>query len=387
MGFASGFRTGLATGDVRRSAMPIVQTLGSMIDRLAARNKKGSVRFASGDSGPSSYDKYTARKDQEEAAAEEKRRYDTEQAQLKQREQQETDQAAVQAEREAAGEERAVEMHQAEMKSIQAERDEAAKLFERSEKKEKRIEAYRGFIQGIQSRNKALTEQAWATLAPDMPEKEAKEFAPYKKEMIPDPADPTGETMVAKYTVGRDKDGNESESAMPAPSVDYLDDGSIQVQYPGDEQPQIYADAKEFAEQIGYHLDPEFETGEASAKKRKGKKEEQRKSEKHQLALIKAEQSRIDKERSNETTDPDILDKRQAKLDARREKITGGVEGKGAEEVKTATITTPGGKEMLAYAGDKKPPNAPENTKRDENDAWYSTDKDGKRQYWKPPTN
>jgi len=376
MGFASGFRTGLATGD-RRSMMPIVQGLGSMIDRIQARNKRGSVRFA-GSSGPSSYEKYTARKDQEEAAAEEKRRYEA--GQMAEREQMATEQQAAeaQAEQAAVGEERAAETHASRMATEQQQREKAAEMFKRSKKKEDRIEAFRGLLQGAASHNKALVEEAWAALSPDMPEgeKESQEFAAYKEEMVEETDPVTGEVIGQhrKFTVGRDpKTGAESEKALPGPAVTFNDDGSVTVESPGEDEPKTFANDDEFLKYLAiFHPEAENKQSlEAAEKKAETKKERTRKGEKHQLALIKAEQGRIDKARTNESVDPDELDKRQAKLDKRREKITGGVEGK-AE--KRDVYVDKGGNEI--YAGENTPPGY---SKKDvkqhpKTKAWYELD-------------
>lgn len=391
MGFASGFRTGLATGDVRRSAMPIVQGLGSMIDRIAARNKKGSVRIAGG-GGPSSYDKYTARKDQEEAAAEEKRRYDAEQEKervaLRKRESQETELKATQEEQAAVTEQRAQETHTSQMANQALERDKARQIVERSNKKETRIEAYRALLQGIAAGNKALTEEAFAALTPDFGTKDgeggkrAKEWEPIKETAVIDPetgqasVDPNTGRPYRKFTVGRDKEGNESTTAMPAPSIDFNDDGSITVEFPtpdGVGNPVTYASADEFINQGGImHMNPEFETGEAATKRRKAKKNESRAADKHELALIKAEQTRIDKMISQEK-DPDVTDALQAKLDKRRQKVTGGVEGKAAAEA-VASYKDDQGNEI--YAGNETPPGyADKDIKRHpKTKAWYEKD-------------
>lgn len=399
MGFASGFRTGLATGDVRRSAMPIVQGLGSMIDRIAARNKKGSVRFAGGSGGPSSYEKYTANKKEEEAAAEEKRRYETEQTKeaeaLKSREAQETELKAQQEEQAAVTEQRAQETHASQMANQALERDKARQVVERSNKKEKRIEAYRALLQGIAAGNKSLTEEAFAALTPDFGTKEgeggkrAKEWAPITETPVIDPetgqasVDPNTGLPYRKFTVGRDKEGNPSKKAMPAPSIDFNDDGSITAEFPtpdGVGNPVTYASADEFLDKAGIkHMNPEYETGGAADKKRKSKKEETRKDEKHQLALIKAEQTRIDKMISQEA-DPDVTDALQAKLDKRRQKITGGVEGKAAAG-KTKMVAFKG-KGDLAVEADKD--NKPSDVKgavgirwSDEHEAWLAKNKAG----------
>jgi hypothetical protein len=378
MGFASGFRTGLASGGgggQRRSMMPIVQGLGSMIDRIERRNKKGSVRIGGKIGGKSSYDKYTERKDAEAAAAEEQRRYDA--AQGQKREQMQTDQAAAeqQAERQAVQDEQAAQMHEEKVASIQQKRDEAAKLFERSEKKEKRIEAYRGFVQGIQSRSKALTEASWAALAPDMPKDEEKDWAEIETEDYIDPK--TGKPVmdkngkpIKKYIVGR---GKKDQKGMPAPSVEYNDDGSIAVTFPGSDEPEIYADAKTFAEQIGYHLNPEFETDEKGGK---GKKKERRQETQDQLKYVEKKIKRLQKRYDNE--DPDLSDDdfkaQMAELEAEEDRLMG--RGEKTE------VAAGGEAEQAAgnlYAGEDPPPDYP-NAKRAPDGNWYVAE-GGK---WKP---
>jgi hypothetical protein len=394
MGFASGFRTGLATGEQRRSMMPIVQGLGSMIDRIERRNKKGSIRFG-GSSGPSSYDKYVARKDKEEVAAEEKRRYESEQDQLRQREQQATDLAATQAEQAEVVEQRTAETHESKMATQAQQREKAATMFARSEKKESRIEAYRGFIQGIQSRNKALTEASWAALAPDMPEKEAAEWAPIKEEPYLDPetgqpvVDPTTGQPIRKFTTGRDEKGQESDKAMPAPAVTYNDDGSIAVEFPGQPEPVVYADAREFSEQIGYAMNPEFEKkrSDEETKERRYQKKEKRLDRKERLAHVQTKIKRLEKQRANdEIEDMDKYKTDMAALVKKEDKLMGSAR---AKEYKTVKVTTPEGEEMLAYADKQKPKGKyPANLQQDENGAWYYTDPETKaKNYFYPPSN
>jgi hypothetical protein len=375
MGFASGFRTGLATGGERRSMMPIVQGLGSMIDRIERRNKKGSIRFG-GKIGESSYDKYTKRKDAEAAAAEEKRRYD-ESVQMK-REQMETQQAkeAEQAERQAVADEQKAQMHEEKIASIQQKRDEAAKLFERSEKKEARIEAYRGFIQGIQSRNKELTEASWAALSPEVPKGEEKDWAKIETEDYIDPE--TGEKVmgkdgkpIKKYIVGR---GKKDKKGMPAPSVEYNDDGSIAVTFPGQTEPEIYADTQTFAEQIGYMLNPEFET---DGKEDKGKKKTQKENVKNQLKFVDQDIKELQKRYDNE--DPDLSDEdyktQMADLKEQRKQLRAAATGRRPAKKKTAVAAA----EPNIYAGEDPPADFP-NAKRAPDGNWYVAE-GGK---WKP---
>jgi len=373
MGFASGFRTGLATGGERRSMMPIVQGLGSMIDRIEKRNKKGSVRFGGKIGGKSSYDKYTERKDAEAAQAEEQRRYDTQQEQLKEREAMATEQAAVQAEQAAVTEQRTAEKHASQMETESQQREKAAKLFERSEKKEKRVEAYRGFIQGIQSRNKALTEASWAALAPDQPKGQEKDWAEIETEDYIDPA--TGEKVmdkegnpIKKYIVGRGKD---DKKGMPAPSIEFNDDGSIAIQYPGAPEPEVHPDAKTFAENVGYHLNPEFETG---SKGDKDQKKEKRQAQQDKLKLVEKKIKRLQKSWDNETYtgSEDEFAADMAALTDQEEELT---TGKKRTKQKTAVAKKPSWKQVLGddgkpHTGEEPPPDFP-NARRNSKGEWW----------------
>lgn len=373
MGFASGFRTGLAAGGAERSMMPLVQGLGQMIGHYAEKAKKPAIRYSFG-TGESSYDKYVKRKAAEEAAAEEKRRY--EESMRMQREQMATQQQAAEAQ-----EARAAETHESQMASQAQQREQAAELFERSKKKEAKIEAFRGLLQGAASKNKALTEQAWAALTPEMDEDTQKKWAKVEKEPWIDPA--TGQpgvdskgNPIMKYSVGRDKDGNEDPKAMPAPAVTYNEDGSTTVEFPTGET-QTFGSDDEFKNFLAlFHPEAES-TKPLGSKEEKAQATEKRAKEKHQLALIEAEQKRIDKARQNESVDPDVLDERQAKLDKRREKITGGVEGKGGRQTKTLMA---GGKEVTVEADPDKRPTvrgAKSVDWNDERGIWVATKKDG----------
>lgn len=387
MGFATGFRTGLAAGGAGRSMMPIVQGLGSMISRLEERTKPRAIRFGGKIGGPSSYDKYVARKQAEEAAAEEKRRYD-EKVRM-QRQQMATQQQAAE-QKEA----RAQEMHEQKIQSIEAERERASEMFTRSKKKEDRVEAFRGLMIGAASKNKALTEASWAALAPDAEdEKQAQEWAQFKEETVEDPN--TGESY-RKFTVGRNPDtGQESEKAMPAPAVTYNEDGSTTVEFPGGES-QTFADDEEFKNFLAvFH--PEAESSKslgAKDDKQKTAKENQelKKIDAEQKRLDKA-QARIDKMSQSDTADLDeidkqqaALDKKQAKLDKRRQKITGGVEGGTPQEQQQRAVAAE--KEMykqnprtgtLGYAGEDPPPDNP-NATRAPDGFWYEPGPGGK---WK----
>ena len=390
MGFATGFRTGLEAGGAGRSNMPIIQGLGSMIGQLAERNKRGSVRFAGG-KGPSSYDKYVARKDQEEAAAEEKRRYEA--GQVAQREEMATQQqaAAVQAEQAQAQEGRAAEAHESQMQSQQAQREQAASMFERSKKKEARVEAYRGLLQGAASRNKALTEASWAALTPDMPEEEAKEWAPYKEEMVEETDPQTGKvTQHRKFTVGRDKAGQESPNALPGPAVTYNADDSVTVEYPGEDEPKTYANDEEFKQSLAlFH--PEAESSKSLDEKEKKRKVE-RAEEKHETAMAKAsrdeimdEQKRLDTDKEQGRVKPEEVKERQKAIN---EMWASYKKGKKGKQYKTAKVVDPEGKEMLAYADEKKPQGKyPGKLKRDENGAWNYVDpkNPGVKVYFNPP--
>jgi hypothetical protein len=388
MGFASGFRTGLLTGGGPRSAMPIVQGLGSMIDRLQARSKRGgSVRYAG--KGESSYDKYTKRKQQEEAAAEEKRRYEAEQRAGQEREQMASNLATQQAEEKAAQaavvEERTAETHASKMATEKQEREKAAAMFKRSKKKEDRIEAFRGILQGAAAGNKALVEESWAALAPDMPEgdKEQADWQAIKEEPYIDPetgqpaVDPETGKPVRKFTVGRDKDGNESKKAMPAPAVDFNEDGSITVEYPGSEgEVTTYADMEQFKQAISV-LNPEYES-DKSLKAAEGRKKSKRAEEKHELAKIKAEQDRIN-DMIKAEGDPDEIAEYQAKLDKRRQAITGGLEG-GAAAGKTKMMSFKEGQMEVEADKDKKPKAVKGAVKvswSDEHEAWLAYNKKG----------
>jgi len=374
MGFASGFRTGLATGGERRSMMPIVQGLGSMIDRIEKRNKKGSVRFGGKIGGKSSYDKYTERKDREAAEAEEQRRYDTQQQQAKEREAMATEQAAVQAERQAVMDTQKQEAHESKMESEAQQRDKAAKLFERSEKKEKRVEAYRGFIQGIQSRNKALTEASWAALAPDMPEEQAKDWAAVETEEYINPKtgepeiDPKTGKPIKKYIVGR---GKKDQKGLPAPAIEFQDDGSIAIQYPGTDEPEVYPDAQQFAENVGYHLNPEFETG---SKGDKDQKKEKRQKQQDNLKLVEKKIKRLQKSWDNETYtgSEDEFAADMAALTDQEEELT---TGKKRQKEKTAVAQKPSWKQVLGadgnpHTGEEPPPEFP-NAKRNAKGEWW----------------
>jgi len=249
--------------------MPLVQGLGSMIDRLASRNKPKSVRFG-GSSGPSSYDKYVARKDQEAATAEEQRRYETEQEAQKQRETQETVLKEREQQEKAAAAEQTRALNQEKITQVQEQREQAKKLVERSEKKEKRIEAYRAFLQGVASGNKALAEEAWGALTPDIADDDenAQGWAQVKEEPVLDAngqpmKDPKTGKVIKKFTTGRDPKGGEGKNAMPAPSVDFNEDGSITVDFPvpgtDKREPVTYADADEFMNGVGNFMNPELE--------------------------------------------------------------------------------------------------------------------------------
>lgn len=397
MGFASGFRTGLAAGGAERSNMPIVQSLGQMIQGYRERAKKPAISLGRGGFGPSSYDKYVARKAAEEAAAEEKRRYDEEMKM--QREKMATQQQAAQVQ-----EQRTQEAHESQMASQAQQREQAAAMFERSKKKEDRIEAYRALLQGVAAGNKALVEQSWAALSPDMEEKDAKTWAPIKDEMVQDPE--TGE-QYRKFTVGRDpKTGQESDKALPAPSINFNQDGTITAEFPspsGKSQSITYQDADDFMKRSPVaFMNPEFESSKSLADK--GKKErqaeedkrkqrkEQRDIAKYDLGIINDQIKEVQTQIENAEIDPDRGEAMLKDLRKEKNSIIARAKKGGRPQEKTAVAKAGGaGKKgepwqqhprtrTLGFAGEEAPEGEPD-ARRGKDGFWYRPDPDNPGQW------
>lgn len=385
MGFAQGFQAGSSIGG-NRSNMPLVQGMGSMIDRLANRNKQGSIRFG-GPSGPSSYDKYVARKDKEAAAAEEQRRFEISQEAQKQREQEQTDlnerKMAEQAETNAQN--RALTAEK--IAQVQEQRAQARKIVERSEKKEKRIEAYRAFLQGMASGNKALAEESWAALTPDIAEDDenAGGWAEIKNEPLIDPetgqpqVDPQTGKPIRKFTVGRDEKGGEGKNAMPAPSVDFNEDGSVTVDYPvpgaDQREPVTYASVDEFMNQTGNFMNPELEVGGKAKKDTEGRavRREERQIKNDEIKEARAAMKQAEADLNNAAIDEDEYNQ----IMAENKQILKDVKAQGkGKKVKTKEI---GGVQVYADP-DKRPPavRGGKNVRFDKKQGvWIADDKNG----------
>jgi hypothetical protein len=349
-----------------------------MIGQLQNKNKRGRTTVLS--SGPSSYDKYRERKEREEAVEEEKRRYENEQRRLDERERQTTQLEQQKIEQRAPLIEQQAATAAEQAQNLQQQRAQAQELFKRSKKKEDRIEAYRGLLQGLASRNKALAEEGWAALTPDLPDENREQWAEVKRGIVTDPEtgepviDPQTGKPIRRFQAGRPED----DKAMPAPNINFNDDGSITVEFPGPggrADAITYADADELIQKGGVGMiNPEFEQDAKSARgETRLAKKESRLDKTTRAKELRYKIKDLDKQMENDLISREEYKKQRKAMTDRLDKLTG-IAGDIAKKSEVKSFIDKEGQEV--YNGKKKPYGYPK-AKRAPNGGWYIPDGNG----------
>lgn len=231
-----GYRQGQP--EKRRSFMPAINTLGSMVAARRRQASRGGGRRFVMSSGESGLDRRSREREErhqaEKAREEEKYRYERDQRNLEERQ-------AQAGEILEAEEGRRQETHEAgmEQQQVGAERSAMAakrgKVIEgREDVAYGRKEAYNAIKQGIMMRDSDMVEQGFQGLAP------------------------TGEDEITYETL---EDGTRKVSAAPmqrdVPQFIFHPDGYVGVQFPGEDKPVVFKDADEAFKNVVAPMNPD----------------------------------------------------------------------------------------------------------------------------------